>query len=410
MARPDVPRGTKAHPAFVPARPAVCDGASLGLGLVQRSPASDRAADRAAHGAAGRTAGRTCLAAWVLSTAAFAGLAVAAPLDALQESGPHAKPKSGFVEIALDRMNGKLDVLSLRPDWASGADGFGDLAGWRLRGGYGLTDRAWLEAALFGRSLRYGSLEPSLAGWQVSGQWRLQRGEPLLNSPDVSLRLSTWGNSAASVSRGSTTVGDVTVDGITVSNPRDRQWQLGPVVSWSLGDVVLSVFGSAGRGEVSVGKISARLGDTTLNWSGGQFDVDGQPLGDLGQDLARSLGLDKELATVNYDFRFASAGFGLRYPVGNWQFRGGYEYVTIRRNGVDSVIAARDTDNATYTANHTLIGEAAYRFSRTAYVFLRGQAMSNQFLAEIPFLYNGLTARRFDEKYGLLSAGVVFGF
>jgi len=36
--------------------------------------------------------------------------------------------------------------------------------------------------------------------------------------------------------------------------------------------------------------------------------------------------------------------------------------------------------------------------------------MSNQFLAEVPFLYNGLTARRFDARYGLLTTGLVFGF
>lgn len=392
MAGSCVPKGTKALAAFVPRGAAARRLAVQGVG---RSSC---------------LAGLSIAYALTLSAATLAGHTLAAPLDALQESGPHAAPRSGFVEMSLDRMNDRLDLFNLRPDWAAGADNFGNLSGWRLRGGYGFTDRAWLEAGLFGRSIQYGSLEPRLSGWQITGQWRLLRSDPLLNSADISLRASTWGNSTDTVSRNNTSLGGVTLDSVSVTNPRDRQWQLGPVISWPLGDAVFSVFGSAGRGQVSVERISARLGDRTLNWSGGQFDLDGRSLGNLGQNLARSLGLDDELATVNYSFRFLSTGVGLRYPAGNWQLRGGYEYVTIRRDEIDSVIAARDTDNITYSANHTLVGEVAYRFSRVAYVFVRGQAMSNQFLAEVPFLYNGLTARRFDARYGLLTTGLVFGF
>jgi hypothetical protein len=43
-------------------------------------------------------------------------------------------------------------------------------------------------------------------------------------------------------------------------------------------------------------------------------------------------------------------------------------------------------------------------------VFVRGQAMSNQMLSEMPLLYNSLTARRFNERYGILSAGVMASF
>jgi hypothetical protein len=32
--------------------------------------------------------------------------------------------------------------------------------------------------------------------------------------------------------------------------------------------------------------------------------------------------------------------------------------------------------------------------------------MSNQFLTEIPFLYNSLTSQRFNRRYGILSVGL----
>ena len=63
-----------------------------------------------------------------------------------------------------------------------------------------------------------------------------------------------------------------------------------------------------------------------------------------------------------------------------------------------------------YRVNHTLLGELAYRLAPGVRVFVRGQAMSNQMLSEMPLLYNSLTARRFNERYGILSAGVMASF
>ncbi|MFM8556295.1 MAG: hypothetical protein ACKODG_09000, partial [Betaproteobacteria bacterium] len=73
-------------------------------------------------------------------------------------------------------------------------------------------------------------------------------------------------------------------------------------------------------------------------------------------------------------------------------------------------ISARSTDNTVYRTNHTLLGEVAYRMAPGVRVFARGQAMSNQMLSEMPLLYNVLTARRFNERYGVLSAGLMASF
>jgi hypothetical protein len=100
----------------------------------------------------------------------------------------------------------------------------------------------------------------------------------------------------------------------------------------------------------------------------------------------------------------------VRVPLGNWAIRGGYQYFSIHRDGVDAFINSRPTDNTPYRINHTLLGEVAYRMAPGMRVFVRGQAMSNQMLSEMPLLYNSLTARRFNERYGILSAGVMASF
>jgi hypothetical protein len=41
---------------------------------------------------------------------------------------------------------------------------------------------------------------------------------------------------------------------------------------------------------------------------------------------------------------------------------------------------------------------------------VRGQLMSGPFLGEIPFLYNRITAPRFDKEYGFVTVGLILDF
>ena len=103
--------------------------------------------------------------------------------------------------------------------------------------------------------------------------------------------------------------------------------------------------------------------------------------------------------------RTAHTGFNLAYNTGPWQWRGGYVMQNIQRSAVDDVI--RSKNKTPYNLNHTLMGEVGYKMTRNTLLFTRGQVMSNQFLAEVPFLYNSLTSQRFNQRYGLLSIGLV---
>jgi hypothetical protein len=153
-----------------------------------------------------------------------------------------------------------------------------------------------------------------------------------------------------------------------------------------------------------VDSITATVGPFSTTWRDGRFD------NDLVQAIAPTLGLGSALDSINYQTNFFHSGFGVRVPLGNWAVRGGYQYFSIRRDSVDAAISSRPVDNVVYRTNHTLLGEVAYRIAPGVRVFVRGQAMSNQMLSEMPLLYNTLTARRFNERYGVLSSGLMMSF
>lgn len=310
--------------------------------------------------------------------------ALAAPLDPLLEAGPHTKPGTGFFELSSDGMSKQLDLLRLRPEGLTD-DAAGVLRGFRLRAGYGVNSRLWIDGAFFRRQIFMADWgRSSMAGsW---GQWRLRESLSRWSGPDVSLRLSAWGNESGTISVPRGTLERYRsfdlLDSLAVNGASDRQLQTDLVSTWWNGGSVWSIFAGAGVGRVSVDSITASVGPFSTTWRGGRFDSD------LVQSLAPTLGISDALATINYQTRFMHGGAGVRVPLGNWAIRGGYQYFSMHRDGVDAFINARATDNTVYRVNHTLLGEVAYRLAPGMRVFVRGQAMSNQMLSEMPLLYN----------------------
>ncbi|MEN9775200.1 MAG: hypothetical protein RL322_2270 [Pseudomonadota bacterium] len=338
----------------------------------------------------------------------------AAPLDGFVEAVPHQyAPRTGYVEWALDHMNQRLDVFNLRPAEISD-DSVGNLKGLHLRAGYGFSERTWMDAGLFRRNIRYGELEPALNTWQLGVQHSLLASGLASRGPDLAIRASVWGNLGPSIAATPAQLKARPVfsllDGLSVDRPSDRQAQLDLISSWWLGSSALTAFAGMGRGTVSVDSVTARLGALTRRWIDGQFYDENGQVDTIIAPIVQQLGLADELNAINYSTRFAHAGLGIRVPIGErWGLRAAYQYFHISRSS-DDLIAARSIGQVNYASNHTLLGEISYRFTGQARLFLRGQAMSNQFLGEMPLLYNSLTAHRFDEKYGIVSLGVIVGF
>jgi hypothetical protein len=358
---------------------------------------------------------RTALAAACLSGACLtlATSAIAAPNDALLEANPQARYGQGMVEVTVDHMNKSLDVFKLRGSDLALGENTGDYQGGTLRTGLSLRHDLWLDAALQRRKLTYGPDQPQIDSWRLGAQWQFLAAQA--SAPAAALRLSAWGNQSKQLVKSSSTpLGPLTcqsgglgcVDRLSVNNAKDHTLQADLIGTWSLGPVNLSAFAGAGQGKVSVGSITANastpIGKVGTTYSNGSFD---DPLFAL---AANAFNFNTELQSINYNTRTAQAGFNLAYSTGPWQWRGGYVLQNIQRTGVDDVI--RGKNKTPYNVNHTLVGEVGYKLTPTLLFFTRGQVMNHQFVTEIPFLYNSLTSQRFNQRYGLLSIGLLASF
>ena len=348
---------------------------------------------------------------WLLGLS-LVGPTCAAPLDAFLEARPHLEPRTGFFEIAVDAMNQTLVVFNLRPEGLAD-DSVGNLKGFHLRTGYSINADLWIDGSLFRRQVTYAGIDPRFTSWQVGAQYRFWRVAEQ-DRADSALRVSAWGSRGDDVSATRSQLQSRPVfsllDELSVNRPEDRQVQVDLIHTWRLGPAAFSAFGGVGAGLVSVRSVTARVGSVTRRWIDGRFVNSEGQVDDALAGLIEQLGLAAELNSIDYATRFMHGGLGLRLPLGDWTLRGAYQLFSIRREEVDNLIASRSQDNAIYRVNHTLTGELSYRITGSVRAFARGQAMSNQFLAEMPLLYNSLTSRRFGEKYGIVSAGLIVRF
>jgi hypothetical protein len=97
-----------------------------------------------------------------------------------------------------------------------------------------------------------------------------------------------------------------------------------------------------------------------------------------------------------------------QWQSGLWALRAGYQFQHLNRTNVDDLIVSRG--GVSYQNNHIVVADVFRKVSNNTAVFVRGQAMSNQFVGEIPFVYNSVTASKFGRRYGLVSMGVNFAF
>lgn len=59
-----------------------------------------------------------------------------------------------------------------------GGSNVGDYSGYSLRGGYGFTDRFWLEGEVWQRKVAYRNEIEDITSWQAAAQYRLTGGQP----------------------------------------------------------------------------------------------------------------------------------------------------------------------------------------------------------------------------------------
>ncbi len=349
---------------------------------------------------------------------AWAPGALAAPLDGLLTTHPEQFSKNGYVELGYDAMNGALDVLNLRDQDASlSGTNIGNYHGAHVRAGLALTPSLWLDGGVWQRKLDYRSDQVAIDTWQVAGQYRMLDGKGVV--PALGLRLSAWGNRSGKLTKSSpTTVQGVTLDSISVSSPEDLQVQLDLVGSWNPGKAhEVTLLAGVGSSRVRVDEVTARdiQGGCLYDVVFGPTSVTGtlaQPCN--ANVVVNNFSVQNDTYGINvpletqYNSTYAQLGLTYAWKSRRFMLRGGYTYQIFQRDYIDDAIRSRG--GQAYEASHTLTGEITMLATKRIAVFLRGTAMSNQLLGEVPFAYNTLTAHRFDKVYGIVSAGLLVGF
>ena len=353
---------------------------------------------------------------WLIAVlACVATASLAAPLDALRTADTQLEPWHGQAEIAYDAVNDTLDFLRIRAsDPVYGGSNVGDYKGYHLRGTYQLPQRFSLHADWWQRRISYRADEQDLHSWQVAAQYNFFEAGHRTGS-NYAVRLSAWGNAAGELSKSSPTeLFGRTLNTVKVADPEDKQVQLDFLGSWRLSNrFALSAFAGAGKSRVSVGAVSGTYIDGdgckyNLSFAGNFAFADlAAPCGNFITARFTTPGPDIH-QEVAYDARYFQFGGQLQWHSADWRLSGGYHYLKLDRDRVDDAVVSRG--GSAQDRNHILIGEIARKVGKTSAVFLRGQWMDKQFVGEIPFAYNSVTASKFASHYGLATVGFMVAY
>jgi hypothetical protein len=338
----------------------------------------------------------------------------AAPLDALLSAGPPpGQAALGLhLEVAADRVNGKLDLLNLRnSDPRYAGTRIGDYTGQHLRGSLELS-RLRLDGAVWQRRLQDSADIQHFGSWQVGGQFRLT--DDAQAPRHWALRASAWGNRADKLMRSTNT--RLGVDGINtqvrevqINAPSDLQRQLDLIVSQAWAGQQWSAFAGAGKSVVGNAGVTGQstIGNCAYGLVFGPTELSASPAGNCGNliiSVPNKLLPYSAEAETNFHARYLHLGLSQAWQGQTWGTRLGYEFQHWQRERIDTLIVQRG--GKAYTDNHTVVGELSARLTPGVSALLRAQLMRHQFVGELPLAYNTLSANRFGSTYGIVSIGL----
>jgi hypothetical protein len=339
--------------------------------------------------------------------------AYAAPLDALLSADQFQQQGEIHAEAAYDVVNSALDVANIRGSTSYANTNVGDYSGAHLRAGFAITDDLFVDGSLWKRSISYRADQEVLNTWQLAGQYQLYGDAG--SSDHYALRFSGWGDRASQLSKSTpTTILGRTMTSYSVVSPQDRQLQLDAIGTWRVDDQYsTSAFVGMGNSHVSTGDMNG----TYTAADGCRYNINFNPTGTIAKLAApcaapvviTSVTTNQTyLQEVNYSAKYRQFGAMLQWKDSDWAAHFGYQFQHLNRGSIDTLIASRK--GGSYQINHILVADVSRKVSKNVALFCRAQVMKNQFVGEIPFAYNTVTAAKFNQKYGFLSFGTSVDF
>ena len=351
--------------------------------------------------------------------ALWAGAAQSAPIDTLLTAMPELDATNAQVEVAADRLARRIETSrTVNGDTVNSA---GDYRGAHLRAAVRIVDGLWLSGSLWQRDLSDGRDHFNYRSGTVSAQYRFNApSTPDGKVPALALRLTAWGNRAAST----TTTSPVKVPGavlnsVTVNSPSDRQLQADLIGTWLLTPAIdLSAALGGGSLKLAYGGLAATTTRNGCNYdlafsgndifgtlagpcsaSGGVIRQFLDRSGDYGVDVARE---------IAWHGRFVQAGLNAGWRSGPWALRGGYLFHAVQRDGVDAILADRGLPVQRH--NHVVTLESNYQLTPWLGLLTQAHFSSKLFMHDLPVTYNSATSASFGSHTTVLSLGLRAAF
>ena len=330
----------------------------------------------------------------------------------------HQKSKSPLqLTLAADAVNDTIDFLDMRESEGVTDKSAGDYKGFHLGAKYDINPQWSIEGTYWHREIEYSQdtnkIQSGLLGVRYIPDLNLHKNDAL------SFRASIWGNTADSMKKSTPTlVNGRTIQKVDVQDPQDFQFQLDAIFSRKLDPMnQLNAFASIGYSKVEISnlQIQAIQQGCLMNVN---INGNNQYTGNLAQpckngnitvtDLqvsgnASDFGLDVE-QDLNYDSYFTNVGASWNWRYKQFESQLAYQYQRLWRNKIDDRVS--NFGNSPIKDNHTLGAKFSYDFTPEITGFVQGEIYQNNFVGNLPFLYNGVTASRLDKRYGLASLGI----
>lgn len=342
--------------------------------------------------------------------------AMASPMDGVLHGGNPVPYKGLFLELGVDAVNDRLDVLDIRGqhDEFAGTD-TGDYRGFHFVTAFRPSKLLEANFGLWQRTFLFGQDEANVDSWQGSLSLLAERGDGGL-LPRTTVGYSIWGNNLGQLNKSSrTTLFNQTVDGVSVTGVEDLTQQVMLDLDWTIGrEQGLNLNLAYGKGEVNFDELF-------IVRDGCRYQVESPSPTELYLTLVEQTGtctvqsaaisdpsapFPGESLYISNDYHYWQAILSYRWNPEPFLFSASIKHIGYQTDLHDDVDAL---GRSAVTYNNLLYGEAGYRINRNVIISLRGTVMQKQFLGEIPALYNPFTAHRFNERYGYLSLNLRAG-
>lgn len=348
----------------------------------------------------------------------------AAPNDLFLQTKDYLQPNQNTklsIDFSVDAVNDTIDFLDLREKEGITDSSTGDYIGSHLTAQYQLHPQWQLEGTYWYRKIDYAidtnTIHTLHVGTRFLPELRFNT-----DKQDLIFRGSIWTNTASEMNKSTPTrVNNRTFNQVHVISPDDLQLQLDAIFSKKIDHMnQINTFAHIGYSKVNVDQvmIQGQAQGCLMNIA---INNDNRYIGQLARPCQLEAGSELTALTIRGDAKEYGLDIGqdLNYSayyfgVGgswNWRYRDfesqiGYQYTHLNRKDIDSRV--QNFGSQAIKDNHKLGVKLSYDLHPQWTAFIQGELYQNNFVGDIPFLYNGLTAPRLEKRYGLASLGINF--